>query len=353
MRLPHLLALPVAAVLALPASPAGAQDDVCFSLEARLVQLEQSRGPSANARSYDASIAQQRNEIDRAMAEARRAGCVGGFLIFRRQAEAKCPQLMAAVDRMRANLSRLMRGRGQAGGDPFAAARERNEILRSLAMNGCGGTYAGGAFPEMGGLLQSLFGQARFSFPGRGGFLDGVGFGTYRTLCVRTCDGYYFPISFATLPGKFSADAAACQQMCPGTEAALYVHRNPGEDTEAMVSLDGQAYTALPTAFRYRQQYDVACTCRSSTPLAGLADLSIPLPLGADGATELPGGLAAVPVPRLRIGATGEDPETIANRSGKLDPAAAPSPTPDVAAGVAPDGRKIRIVGPADFYAAR
>jgi hypothetical protein len=288
------------------------------------------------------------------MAEARRAGCVGGFLIFRRQAEAKCPQLMAAVDRMRANLSRLMRGRGQAGGDPFAAARERNEILRSLAMNGCGGTYAAAAFPEPGGgLLQSLFGQARFRFPGSGGFLDGVGFGTYRTLCVRTCDGYYFPISFATLPGKFGTDADACHQMCPGAEAALYVHRNPGEDTEAMVSLDGQPYTALPTAFRYRQEYDKACTCRSATGLSMRADLSTseePVAGPVDSASFL-SPASIMPLPRLRPEALGEDPETVANRNGKLDPLAGPPRPGDALAGVAADGRKIRIVGPADFYA--
>src|SRR6266540_3435428 len=31
---------------------------------------------------------------------------------------------------------------------------------------------------------------------------------TYRTLCVRTCDGYYFPISYATNRSHFKTDAA-------------------------------------------------------------------------------------------------------------------------------------------------
>ena len=26
--------------------------------------------------------------------------------------------------------------------------------------------------------------------------------GTYRTVCVRSCDGFYFPISFATVPAR-------------------------------------------------------------------------------------------------------------------------------------------------------
>src|SRR5690606_29512315 len=33
--------------------------------------------------------------------------------------------------------------------------------------------------------------------------------GTYRTVCVRLCDGFFFPISFATTPDRFGADEAA------------------------------------------------------------------------------------------------------------------------------------------------
>ena len=32
-------------------------------------------------------------------------------------------------------------------------------------------------------------------------------FATYRTICVRLCDGYYFPVSFSTLPNHFQRDA--------------------------------------------------------------------------------------------------------------------------------------------------
>ena len=39
-----------------------------------------------------------------------------------------------------------------------------------------------------------------------------AGGGTYRTLCVRTCDGYYFPISFKVTRAKFNTDSIACLQ---------------------------------------------------------------------------------------------------------------------------------------------
>jgi len=42
---------------------------------------------------------------------------------------------------------------------------------------------------------------------------------TYRTLCVRSCDGYYFPISYATGRGRFKTDAAVCASMYPPGEA--------------------------------------------------------------------------------------------------------------------------------------
>jgi hypothetical protein len=254
---------------------------------------------------------------------------------------------------MGANLERLMRSRNQAGGDPFILTRGRNDVLRQLAMYGCGPQYAarGGGFQQPGGLFESLFGQARFRFPGNDGYPDGGGFGAYRTLCVRTCDGYYFPISFSTLPAKFSADAAMCQQMCPGTEAALYIHRNPGEDTSEMVSLDGMPYTALPTAFRYRQEYDRACTC--GAPMASLAIDFTEFSTAVTGATAAAPltSMPSVPMPRFRPKAAGEDPETAANRRGKLDLQALPEPSAAELVGVAADGRKIRIVGPIDFYA--
>jgi len=86
--------------------------------------------------------------------------------------------------------------------------------------------------------------------------------GTYRTLCVRTCDGFYYPISFSTVPTRFPEDERACQRTCPATEVMLFTHRNPGEDVNQAVSLSGRAYRDLPNAFHYRQTYDSACSCR-------------------------------------------------------------------------------------------
>lgn len=84
---------------------------------------------------------------------------------------------------------------------------------------------------------------------------------TYRTVCVRLCDGAMTPMSFATTRDRFVLDALRCKKSC-GSPAALYVQKNPAPDPDALVSLEGGAYSALPAAYRFRTTYDEACTCR-------------------------------------------------------------------------------------------
>lgn len=91
----------------------------------------------------------------------------------------------------------------------------------------------------------------------------GWGNGTYRTVCVRSCDGYYWPVSFATTKSTFESDQATCQQSCGGPkQARLFVYKNPGEQPEDMEDLDGKPYKRTPTAFQFRASYDESCKCR-------------------------------------------------------------------------------------------
>lgn len=85
---------------------------------------------------------------------------------------------------------------------------------------------------------------------------------TYRTLCVRLCDGYYFPISYATTPDYFAKDEAKCAASCGGP-VKLYVYPNPGGDPGQMEDLSGQPYSELKTAFLYRTDYVASCTCKA------------------------------------------------------------------------------------------
>jgi hypothetical protein len=84
---------------------------------------------------------------------------------------------------------------------------------------------------------------------------------TYRTMCVRLCDGYFWPVSFAATRREFARDSEVCERSC-GSPAVLHVYRNPGQEPQDMVDLSGQPYVKLGTAFRYRVSYDSACKCR-------------------------------------------------------------------------------------------
>jgi hypothetical protein len=87
--------------------------------------------------------------------------------------------------------------------------------------------------------------------------------GTYRTLCVRHCDGFYFPVSDSTRRERLSGDAKQCEQRCP-SRSRLFVHRNPGENTDDMVDLQGHPYRTLPTALLYQTKYVADCTCQGN-----------------------------------------------------------------------------------------
>ncbi|MCC6983201.1 MAG: DUF2865 domain-containing protein [Bauldia sp.] len=315
----------------------------CTQLETALVALERT-GPGAAAANFqrlDAAYNQKRFELDQAVAQARAGACMGGFLSMFSRPDPNCPALMQRVGRLQAELTSIGAQRQQNAYDPGAVARERSRLLRALGNNNCGPQYAQ--------FARGGFGEQQFLAP--------VQVGTFRTLCVRTCDGFYFPISFSTVRSAFQSDAQTCQQMCPAAQVELYVHSNPGQESEQAVSLSGQPYTSLPTAFRYRTEFDPSCTCRTTGQTASatnyfpsvdaaLASLRGPRGELTDAAVRP----TIVPVPISRPSLS-EDPETLANLAGDFVPQpTAPLPAKDDAVADLGGAPAIRVVGPAYYY---
>lgn len=85
--------------------------------------------------------------------------------------------------------------------------------------------------------------------------------GTYRTLCVRLCDGFYFPISEGVRREGLYRDNRACTQRCDG-EARLFYYPTFGGSVETMVDLSGRSYAELPNAFGYRKALVEGCACK-------------------------------------------------------------------------------------------
>jgi uncharacterized protein DUF2865 len=246
---------------------------ICPRLEAQLATIDRggSNDPAKDEqiRRYQDAAAQQQSELDRVTMQAKRMGCEssGFFSLFSTQS-AQCGPMNTRIQQMRANLDQItnnlerLRAGSMAGPDRDS---QRRSVLTALAQNSCGPQYANAAAaPGPGGFLNSLFGGNNNNNPAAPPGVDmGPQSGTFKTVCVRTCDGGYFPVSFATVPARFGEDENKCKALCPATEAALYAYRNPGEDINQAVSVNGQPYTALPNAFKFRTEFNPTCACRA------------------------------------------------------------------------------------------
>lgn len=82
----------------------------------------------------------------------------------------------------------------------------------------------------------------------------------YRTVCVRLCDGFYFPISHGVTRSAFDRDTDICRSRCNQDARLYYMPADAGIDRA--VSLDGISYGRLATAYAYRKTLMAGCACR-------------------------------------------------------------------------------------------
>ena len=82
-----------------------------------------------------------------------------------------------------------------------------------------------------------------------------------RTVCVRLCDGYYFPISSRTPADRISVDSSRCKSSC-GSNARLFYTSELSDDPAAMTDVTGRRYDSLDTAFAYRKKLIPGCACK-------------------------------------------------------------------------------------------
>src|SRR5579859_6315990 len=256
-----------------PPPPPGAANPMCPRLEAQLASIDRGGldlAKDEQIRRYQDSAARQQAELDRVTVQAKRMGCEssGFFSLFNGQ-NAQCTPVNNQIQQMRANLDQIttnlerLRSGGLGGSERES---QRRSVILALAQNNCGPQYAAAAQQQQqggpGNFLNNLFGGNNNYSPVPPD--AGAPSGTYRTVCVRACDGGYFPISFATVPGRFADDEKACKALCPATEANLYAYRNPGEDMNQAVSISGQTYTSSPNAFKFRSEFNPSCACKAA-----------------------------------------------------------------------------------------
>lgn len=321
------VALPIVAVLFLVpiADGADAQARLCRQLDSELSRLGNGGGNAKQYRRYDRALRKKAIAYNRVRARYD-ATCRSGFLGLGRRG-GQCGRVLAQIDGLKTELRQLerMRNRYARGADHRQVRRIRSAMRRA----GCGRKLRAASVRQHGGNGEFLR-DGRFGYSRRSD--------TFRTMCVRSCDGFYFPVSFSTTRERFSNDEQACQAACPGTNVSLYVHRNPGEGPEQMVSTRGDAYASLPTAFKYRKTFDQSCSCGSATQRL----TSLNAKLADDRRETLLTSVTAVPAfrPRSRPGAASVEAEP----SG--DVLEVVTATHDT---FMRDGKRVRIVGPAHW----
>jgi hypothetical protein len=249
---------------------AGAQDaGYCQQLRAQIAAAGQSGG-GRNTAAYDAAAQKQRSEIDRTIAYSRQLGCDRQrFFIFGSDPPPQCGEVSAQIARMQANLGQLQ-ARGSGGGP-------RGELVARYNAE-CANPQ-----PHSHGLFDALFGGQRddqprvadvplvqdpnapdADNPDKNANPEGGGVQAHsgsKEVCVRTCDGYFFPIGYSGSGGRSGDLQEMCRALCPNAQVALYSYPPSGDINEA-VGADGTHYADLPNALKYRKSVDQSCSCK-------------------------------------------------------------------------------------------
>ena len=240
------------------------------------------------------------HQLEQAQAAAARLNC-HPFPIFGGLPGPQCPAVLAEISRLQWQLHDA-----QSGSFKDSSA----EVLRNELM------AAGCAIPS----TQASPRAAR------------------RALCVRLCDGYYFPIEFSATRQRMKVDEQVCQSMYAKKGQAKLFSYDPNKDVSTATSSDGKRYGDQPYAFQYRQSYDAKCAAELTTGIAALAERYREAMAAKRSGSHV---AADILLPALRPSQS-EDPETTANSVGHLQIASSRPAT-----GVA---TPVRVVGPA-YYA--
>ncbi len=90
---------------------------------------------------------------------------------------------------------------------------------------------------------------------------SGSGRGAGRAMCVRLCDGFYWPVNRIGLDHKKTKNKAICQNSCSATTHVYYAG-GTGDAGQSMRDYRGNRYRDLKNAFVYRKKLSRTCRCR-------------------------------------------------------------------------------------------
>lgn len=260
------------------AAEAQSRSAICKSLNSQLASLSSggsSGGNAAQYRKFDNAARSQQVQIKKTKRIARRSRCTG-LGIFNSK-KAQCKRIISSLKKMESNLRNLKAKRSQFAPKRTNTKSKRRQLQRRIKQNRCNVIVTKQAKavtkPKRKTILEQVFGTKTYDNNGKR-IKNKANQGsptlqvsdTFRTLCVRKTDGYYFPISFSTTKDRFDEDQQTCQSMCPSVEVDLYHHKMPVEDSEEMIHYQtNKPYADEAFAFAYRKSFDSAQKCRFAT----------------------------------------------------------------------------------------
>lgn len=251
-------ALILASLAVEPAAARPGESGYCQNLRAQIAQTGSDRASGGGYR--------ERNELRRLQSRAASLGCGrGGFLFFGGGDPAECDGLQSRI----AQLSAYAANPGSRGN---YSGGERSALLARYEAD-----CAQGGRPQETGpanIFEAIFGAPRSEHSvveGPGGVVLNPGDPGYEgewraqggseAICVRQCDGGFFPVSYSAHRGNLQDLNSLCQAECPNAEATLYT-KSTWRDVETAISLDGEPYMNLPNALKFQKQRVAACSCK-------------------------------------------------------------------------------------------
>src|SRR5208283_4272236 len=248
----------IAALIAVfAAGDAFAQSAECARLQAAIAAAPRGGGQ------LQAAAERARADLSHASAYARSLGCDNQkFLFFGSDPPPQCGEVKGQIARMQANLADLQSRAGGPRGDLIArynaecgnVPKPPNNIFEALF----GGVRQALVSPDMlppdqqeQMIEQSIENEKKGA---------NVSAGSY-AVCVRTCDGSFFPVSYSGAGSRSDSLEEVCRSLCPNADVQLYSFPFGGTIDEA-VSSTGERYVDMPNALKFQQSFDSTCSCR-------------------------------------------------------------------------------------------
>ena len=135
---------------------------------------------------------------------------------------------------------------GAPANQPLPQSRVQIPAYRFLRSNG--GSHINRSQPRSQSQTSDEIGP-----PDRGG--------PYRTMCVRACDGFYFPLRHQAQHKNFAPDVKSCRSAC-GDDAKLFYYPEETGSPDTMVDLADRKYSETVHAFAYRKALVDGCACK-------------------------------------------------------------------------------------------